>query len=139
MKRSISETTVLVVEDRMHMRKIIRSILNGMGIKYVAEANDGRDALTKLKNVGLQRQTDIRRFDLVICDWMMPSMTGVELLEVIRKDPHFINLPFIMLTAESDSECVTRALQSGVTDYILKPFTAKNLEAKVRTVLDARK
>lgn len=135
MRRVMSEITVLVVEDRMHMRKIIRSILNGMGIKLVQESHDGRDALGKLKH----HSGDYRRYDLVICDWMMPSMSGVELLEVMRKDPSMRELPFLMLTAESDEDNVTRAINAGVSDYILKPFTAKTLENKVLAILESQR
>ena len=116
----------------MHMRKIIRSILNGMGIRLVQEAHDGRDALGKLKH----HAGDYKRYDLVICDWMMPSMTGVELLEVVRKDPSLRELPFLMLTAESDADNVARAIKAGVSDYVLKPFTAKTLEHKVLSILE---
>ncbi len=127
----MSEITVLVVEDRMHMRKIIRSILNAMGIRLIQESGDGRDALGKLKH----KTGEYKRFDLVICDWMMPSMTGVELLEVVRKDPSLRELPFIMLTAEGEADNVTRAIEAGVSAYVLKPFTAKTLENKVMSIL----
>ena len=117
----------------MHMRKIVRSNLNGMGIRLIQESHDGRDALSKLKH----HTGDYKRFDLVICDWMMPSMTGVELLEVMRKDPSLRELPFLMLTAEGEVDSVNRAIKSGASDYLLKPFTAKSLESKILAILDA--
>lgn len=119
---------VLIVDDHKTMLRIIRNLLNQIGLKDVDEAADGQEALAQLTK---------KKYDLVISDWNMMPMTGLELLENVRKDPAYghANVPFIMVTAESKPENVVIAKQAGVDNYIVKPFNATTLETKIKTTL----
>lgn len=116
---------VLVVEDAESMRRIIRSVLRDFGYKDVREASDGKEGLFQLRIGG---------YGLVIADWNMPQMTGIELLRTMRNDPALANVPFIMLTARSEKECIQEALDAGVSGYIVKPFTQEALADRLRHI-----
>ncbi|MBI3815522.1 MAG: chemotaxis response regulator CheY [Nitrospinae bacterium] len=116
---------VLVVDDFATMRKIVRNILGQLGIKNVDEADDGSTALPKLKQ---------NKYDIVVCDWNMPKMTGLDLLKAIRADENLKTLPFLMVTAEALKDNIVAAAQAGVNDYIVKPFTAATLEEKLKKI-----
>lgn len=120
---------VLVVDDYSTMRRIIRNLLNQIGYADVDEAEDGATAFEKLKGGD---------FGMVISDWNMEPMTGYELLQKVRADEALKNLPFIMVTAESKTENVVAAKKAGVNNYIVKPFNAATLEAKINSVLPGR-
>ena len=133
----------MVVEDQAGMRKIIKTVLNSIGVKNVIEAVDGADALTILRerNQGrVQSRTDKspgrKAIDLIVCDWAMPRMTGIQLLAQVRDLRAYRDIPFIMLTAEDSAEQVKDAIALGVTDYIVKPFTPNILESKLRSILN---
>jgi two-component system chemotaxis response regulator CheY len=129
---------ILVVDDELHIRKIIKAVCTAMGVGEVIEAQDGRSALDCLKSgqvLKKGRGGKRRRFDLVVCDWMMPEMSGIELLKAVRADKLLKRIPFLMLTAENDRVKVLAAIEEGVSDYIVKPFTAEVLEAKIKKVL----
>jgi two-component system chemotaxis response regulator CheY len=117
---------VLVVDDLGSARKILRKLLEEIGSFDIDEAADGAQALKKL-------QTE--QFDLVISDWEMPKMKGIELLEALRQDSKFTQLPFIMITANRTREGVIKASNSGVSDYISKPFDSATLKRKIDAVL----
>lgn len=117
---------ILVVDDYSTMRRILRNLLSQIGISDVEEATDGMDAFAKLQG---------GRFDLVISDWNMEPMTGLDLLKKIRAEATTSALPFIMVTAESKSENVVEAKKAGVSNYIVKPFTADTLKSKIATVM----
>ncbi len=117
---------ILIVDDYKTMLRIIRNLLKQLGFDNVEEATDGQMALAKLKS---------RPFGLVISDWNMEPMTGYDLLKQVRADDSLKNLPFIMITAESKTENVIAAKQAGVNNYIVKPFPAETLKAKMRAVL----
>ena len=112
---------VLIVDDYATMRRILRNLLDQIGFKNVAEASDGADALTKLR---------AGTFGMVISDWNMEPMTGLQLLQEVRKDGKLKDMPFIMVTAESKTENVVAAKQAGVNNYIVKPFNAETLQAR---------
>jgi two-component system chemotaxis response regulator CheY len=116
---------VLIVDDYNTMLRILRNLLRHLDFNNVDEANNGEEALTKLKT---------RPFDLVISDWNMAPMTGLDLLRSVRADPNLQRLPFIMVTAESKTENVVAAKQAGVSNYIVKPFNAETLRAKIGSV-----
>mgnify|MGYP001604709519 CR=1 FL=1 len=116
---------VLIVDDYNTMLRILRNLLRQLDFNNVDEANNGEEALTKLKT---------RPFDLVISDWNMAPMTGLDLLRSVRADPNLQRLPFIMVTAESKTENVVAAKQAGVSNYIVKPFNAETLRAKIGSV-----
>ena len=117
---------VLIVDDYKTMLRIIRNLLKQVGFENVDEAADGTEALAKLR---------AKRYGLVISDWNMSPMTGLELLQAVRADARLATLPFIMITAESKTENVVAAKQAGVSNYIVKPFNAETLQGKIEKVL----
>ena len=118
-------TNVLIVDDYKTMLRIIRNLLKQLGIENVDEATDGGTALTKLRD---------RSYGLVISDWNMEPMTGLQLLKEVRADNKLKNMPFIMVTAESKTENVVAAKEAGVTNYIVKPFNAATLKQKLTAI-----
>jgi two-component system chemotaxis response regulator CheY len=124
-----SSMSVLLVDDSRLMINIIRGLLQHLGITDVDDANDGASALAKMRS---------KRYGLVISDWNMEPMSGYELLRELRNDPGLKRIPFIMVTAESKTENVIAAKRAGVDNYIVKPFNAHTLKAKIETVFAAR-
>ncbi len=120
---------ILIVDDYKTMLKIIRSLLKQLGFSNVDEAMDGSAALQKIRS---------KNYGLVISDWNMEPMSGLELLKEVRLDAKLKDVPFIMITAESKSENVIAAKEAGVSNYIVKPFTAAILKSKIDTVLAGR-
>jgi len=118
---------VLVVDDFATMRRILKNILKQIGFSNIAEAEDGKTALTQLKNDG---------FDLVLCDWNMPEMTGLELLKKVRSDDKLKDTPFVMVTAEAQKDNILDAVKAGVSNYVVKPFTAETIEERLKRVFD---
>jgi len=104
------------------MIRIIRNLLTQLGFDNLDEAPDGRAALAKLRE---------RRFGLVISDWNMEPMSGLELLRQVRADPALADLPFIMVTAEARAAKIAEAQRAGLSDYIIKPFGAEALNLKI--------
>ena len=117
---------ILIVDDYKTMLRIVRNLLQKIGFTNIDEAMDGTDALEKLRG---------RPYGLVISDWNMQPMTGYELLQNVRADDALKKLPFVMVTAESKVENVVAARNAGVNNYIIKPFSAEVLKAKLKTVL----
>ncbi|MBI5328533.1 MAG: chemotaxis response regulator CheY [Deltaproteobacteria bacterium] len=113
---------ILVVDDFSTMRRIIRNLLKELNYLNVEEADDGATALPKLKG---------DKFDFIISDWNMPNMSGFELLKTVRADAGLRHMPFLMVTAEAQQENVVMAVQAGVSNYIVKPFTAATLKEKM--------
>src|ERR1700722_8420147 len=117
---------VLIVDDYKTMLRIIRNLLKQIEFNNVEEASDGAEALSKLR---------AGNFGLVISDWNMAPMTGLQLLQEVRADSKLKHVPFIMITAESKTENVVAAKQAGVSNYIVKPFNAETLKGKIEMVL----
>ena len=117
---------ILIVDDYKTMLRIIRNLLKQLGFNNVDEAADGATALQKL------RQKD---YLLIISDWNMEPMTGLQLLKEVRTDNKLRAMPFIMITAESKTENVVAAKEAGVSNYIVKPFNAATLKQKLSTVI----
>ena len=117
---------VLIVDDSSTMRRIIKSTLEKIGYSDVAEAEDGVDALTKLAGVGL-----------ITLDWNMPRMDGLTFVKSIRANPEFAKIPIIMVTTEAAKEDIIKAIQNGVNNYVVKPFTPQILKQKIDQVLGA--
>ena len=117
---------ILIVDDYRTMLRIIRNLLKQLGFENVDEATDGSMALQKLRE---------RNYGLVISDWNMEPMTGLELLKAVRSDDSLNGLPFIMVTAESKTANVVSAKQAGVNNYIVKPFNAETLKTKITSVI----
>ena len=118
--------SILIVDEYKTMLRIIRNLLRQLNFTNVEEAMDGTEALHLLG------QKDIQ---LIISDWNMEPMTGLQLLREVRKNDKFKHIPFIMITAESKAENVVAAKQAGVSNYIVKPFNAETLKAKLSSVL----
>ncbi len=118
--------SILVVDDYKTMLRIIRNLLKQLGFENVDEATDGSAALQKLRE---------RTYGLVISDWNMEPMTGLQLLKEVRADNGLKETPFIMVTAESKTENVVTAKQAGVSNYIVKPFNAETLKTKLTAVI----
>ncbi len=119
---------ILVIDDYNTMRRIVRNLLKQLGFDNVDEAADGAEAFAKLQE---------KPFSLVISDWNMEPMSGMELLKKVRADEKLKGLPFIMVTAESKPENVIAAKQAGVSNYIVKPFNAETLKTKMSSVIGA--
>jgi two-component system, chemotaxis family, chemotaxis protein CheY len=119
---------ILIVDDYKTMLRIISNLLKQLGFKNIEEATDGSEALRKLRE---------GNFGLVISDWNMVPMTGLQLLKEVRADAKLKPMPFIMVTAESKTENVVEAKNAGVSNYIVKPFNAETLKQKIVSVLGA--
>ena len=117
---------ILIVDDYKTMLRIIRNLLKQLGFNNVDEATDGSAALQKLRD---------KDYSLVISDWNMEPMSGMQLLTEVRADTKLKDLPFIMITAESKTENVIAAKEAGVSNYIVKPFNAATLKSKLNTVI----
>jgi len=117
---------VLIVDDFATMRRILKNILKQIGFKNLLEADDGTTALEVLEK---------NNVDLVISDWNMPKMTGLELLKTLRSDKRYARIPFLMVTAEAQKQNVIEAVQAGVSNYVVKPFTAEAISEKLEKIL----
>lgn len=118
---------ILVVDDFSTMRRIIKNLLKELGLTNVVEADDGATALPILKQGGIE---------FLITDWNMPNMTGIDLLKHVRADPNLSNIPVLMVTAEAKREQIIAAAQAGVNGYVVKPFTAVTLKAKIDKIFE---
>ncbi len=116
---------VLVVDDFATMRRILKNILKQIGFTSLSEADNGKAALNMLKK---------QKFDLILCDWNMPEMSGLELLNEVRSDNELKDTPFIMVTAEAQKDNIIQAVQAGVSNYVVKPFTAETISEKLEKV-----
>lgn len=129
MKESLSiekRVRILVVDDHALTRNMVKSILKGLGYDHVYQAENGEAAVRRIFEGNI---------DLVICDWNMPGLTGIDVLKEVRADDAYKKLPFLMLTAEAYRENIAEAMRYGVSDYISKPFTSEVLGEKLSAVL----
>jgi two-component system chemotaxis response regulator CheY len=113
---------ILIVDDMSTMRRIVKNALKQIGFTNLEEAEDGHAALAKLR---------ADSFQFVVSDWNMPNMTGLDLLKSIRADEKLKKVPVLMVTAEAKQENIVEAVQAGVSNYIVKPFTAETLKEKI--------
>ena len=120
---------IMIVDDSMAMRKIIKQIIAADGFDHVIEAEDGGDALNKLR-----LNEDV---DLILTDWNMPQMDGITFLKTVKSSEAYKNIPVAMITTESAREEIIEALKSGAKDYIVKPFKADIVRDKVKKLLGA--
>ncbi|MEW5790312.1 MAG: chemotaxis response regulator CheY [Pseudomonadota bacterium] len=118
---------ILIVDDFSTMRRIIKNLLRELGFNNTDEAEDGDVALSKLKS---------HSYDFVVTDWNMPNMPGIELLRAIRRDPELQSIPVLMVTAEAKRENIIEAAEAGVNGYIVKPFNAATLKAKLDKIFE---
>jgi two-component system, chemotaxis family, chemotaxis protein CheY len=122
----IAKKNILIVEDAISMRHTIKASLRAQGFTSLIEAGDGQQALKLMKS---------KKINLVICDWMMPIMSGPELFKQIQSDKKYKNLPFILLTGNDQKDSVTEALKIGIKHYVVKPFNPQKLAEKVFDLL----
>lgn len=120
------DLTVLIVDDFLTMRRIVRKILRDLDFQNIIEAEDGTVAVDVLKN---------NKIDLIVSDWNMPKMTGLELLKHVRSQDETKDMPFLMVTAEAQKENIVEAVKAKVSNYIVKPFTAATLEEKLAKIV----
>jgi two-component system chemotaxis response regulator CheY len=116
---------VLVVDDMVTMRRIVKNIMKQLGFGNVDEAENGQEALQKLR---------ADTFGFVVSDWNMPVMTGIEMLRAIRADEKLKSIPVLMVTAEAQQSNLIEAVQAGVSNYIVKPFTAETMQEKIAKI-----
>ena len=119
-------TKILIVDDFSSLRRIVRNALKHGGYTNFNEAANGKEAIEMLR---------VEPYDLILSDWNMPDMTGIELLHAVRSDKNLKDIPFLMITAEGAREKVLQAIEAGVTNYIIKPFTPNMLLEKIERVL----
>jgi len=124
-------TKVLVVDDMLTMRKLVRRCLKDLGFTDVTEADDGETAWPLLESGASGSSTP---FQLVVSDWNMPKVTGLALLKRVRGHEAMKNLPFLFVTAEGEKQQIVEAIQSGVSNYIIKPFTPATMKEKLVAV-----
>ncbi len=117
---------ILIVDDFATMRRILKNILKQLGFKNLVEADDGTTAWEVLEG---------QNIDLIISDWNMPKMTGLELLKKVRASDSHKMTPFLMVTAEAQKQNVIEAVQAGVSNYVVKPFTAEAISDKLEKIL----
>jgi len=124
-EKKLEDLKILVVEDQADTRSLVRNMMMEIGVTQVFEAENGRTALSFI-------DAAFDFVDMVVCDWNMPNMSGIELLRQIRSvDP---DIPFLMVTGRGDMDSVMEARGSGVSGYIVKPFSPLQMEAKLRIV-----
>ena len=116
---------ILIVDDFATMRRIVRNVLKQIGFTNMAEAENGKAALKVLKKENI---------DLILCDWNMPEMPGIELLKAIKSDDELKSIPFVMVTAEAQKDNIIEAVKAGVSSYIVKPFTAETVTEKLNAI-----
>lgn len=120
---------ILVVDDFNTMRRIVKGCLKQLGFENVTEAEDGSVALSKLQS---------GEFKLIISDWNMPNMMGLDLLKAVRADTRLKGIPFLMVTAEAQKDNIIEAAKSGVSNYVVKPFTTDILQEKLTAIFSQR-
>lgn len=118
--------TILIVDDVDIMHMMLRQMLGALGFSQIISALDGKRA---------QQILQTEKIDLIISDWTMPEMSGITLLQSVRKNPALAHIPFIMVTSDTAKDSILNAKKAGVDDYIIKPFSAATLEAKINGVL----
>ncbi|MEZ4744213.1 MAG: chemotaxis response regulator CheY [Bdellovibrionota bacterium] len=119
----------LVVDDFPTMRRIVKTLLRQNGYHNFIEAEDGQAAYRTLKE-----NPDV---EMIVSDWNMPNMTGLELLKAVRADPKFKHLPFLMVTAEAEKDNIIEAVKAGVSNYVVKPFTGETLNEKLKKIFQS--
>lgn len=122
---------VLVVDDFELARSLLRNALGDIGVKDVEEADNGATALERMDKAF----SDGQGYDIVFSDWHMPEMTGYDFLRACKDDPKFQHIPFVMVSAESETEAIVEALKSGATDFLSKPISRDNLSRKIEKII----
>ena len=119
---------ILIVDDASSMRSLLVAIVKSFGIKNISEAGDGAAALQVLNS---------KNIDLIVCDWEMPKMDGLELFKEVRENEDFVNIPFILVTSMSEVNKVKVAIEQGVKHYIVKPFKPDTILSEINAIFPA--
>lgn len=127
----LAKKNILIVEDAISMRHMVKAALRTNGFNSLIEAGDGEKALKVLELYFVRNEA----IDLIVCDWVMPNMSGLDLFKTIQKEDKYKNIPFILLTGNDQKDSITEALQAGIKNYIVKPFNPLKLFEKVRALL----
>ncbi len=122
-----ADTKILIADDMPTIRDLLKTQLKGMGFKRVLEAEDGAQAM----NLLIEHDLTDDKVKMIISDWNMPKMSGLEFLKQVRASDQWANLPFLLLTSESERDQVTEAILAGVSQYVVKPFAGKAFEEKM--------
>lgn len=122
----MADLKILIVDDSPTMRRILVNTVQKAGYLNCKEAEDGKDALAKLM---------AEDFDLLMTDWDMPNMNGLELTEAVRADSNLRKIPILMVTTRNKKEDIIGAIKFGVNGYVIKPFDAKTLKAKIDAII----
>lgn len=125
-----SDAPILIVDDFSTMRRIVRNALKQLGFTNVDDAENGQEAWQMVR---------AGQYELIISDWNMPGVTGLQLLTAVRSDARLRSTPFLMVTAEAKRENIVEAMQAGVSDYIVKPFNQQTLQAKLSGIFAVSK
>lgn len=125
------EASILIVDDTSTMRKIVKNMLSQIGFKNVLEANDGESAWTMLEETIEMNEPNLK---LILCDWKMPHMSGIDLLKKVRAHDILRTIPFILIAMESDQEKILEAAKAGATNYLVKPFTISDLRENIEKI-----
>ncbi len=123
---------ILVIDDMATMRKIIKNMLAQMGFKNIEEADDGKTALPKIEEATAAGEP----YEFIVSDWNMPGMSGLDLLKHLRATEEYKSLPFLMVTAEAEQSNVVIAVKAGVSNFIVKPFSAQVLKEKIDKIFN---
>lgn len=123
-------TKFLIVDDFATMRKVVKKVLVELGYNDIQEAEDGKQALQLIQ----QASDGGTPYQCIVSDWNMPNMTGLELLKACKADPKLKEIPFMLVTAESEKEQIIEAAKAGVSEYVVKPFNAATLKEKLTRV-----
>lgn len=127
------DSRVLLVEDSSSALELLAQLVEKIGFTKILKANDGQQALD------LIQRADGKDVGLILADWNMPVMTGIELLKAVRALPDYKNTPFIMITADSEMDMIVQAIATGVSSYIVKPVTIDALRGKIESVFESAK
>jgi len=130
MNKDYQDIKILIVDDFASMRKLLKTTLQELGFNHIKESDDGVNALPLLQT---------GEFDLLVTDWNMPQMHGVELVKAVRADENLKDLLVLMVTAEAKGEYIAKAANAGITDYIVKPFNKSTMNEKLLKIFSRTK
>jgi two-component system chemotaxis response regulator CheY len=117
---------ILIIDDASYMRNLTKAILRDAGFTHVFDAPDGQEALELMRKV---------KVNIVVCDWNMPVMSGLDFFKAVQKEPKLAGTPFIMLTSSSEGSKVKEAIEAGITAYMIKPYKPADLVKKINSML----
>lgn len=124
--KELLQSKILIVDDVLSMRSLTKAILRESGFTYVFDAPDGQEALKLMRKV---------KVNIVVCDWNMPVMSGLEFFKAVQEEPKLAGTPFILLTSSSETSKVKEAIEAGITAYMIKPFKPADLVKKITSML----